>query len=479
MERDDDAQLIQNTLAGDDAAFNTLVEKYQKGVHVLAWRKIGDFHYAEDITQDTFLRAYEKLSTLRNPNQFAGWLYVIANRLCISWLQRRKPAMQSLETLSVKEIDKLMYERYLSEQRESQATERRYEIVEKILETLPDSERTVMTLYYLGEMTIKEISNFLGISANTIGSRLRRAKKRLQADKEGLIQQTFRGLQLSELILGGITAVKVQMNTKIIIGVVGVLVAGFTGFIKFQAQKTPPPDITIIKPVVIPEARRITASQFIERTPETGTKSQQEPENIAFSETKSMPLPESVPSAESTDDEIMEFQAWLSAILEEDDSHEETQQENSNAEDNGIDHDLERALIRSVVENQWENSFENYDIDGYMAAIWENDFFYTSDMGTPDNLNDDMILRSGAQERAAALNMFNNTQDIELNLSRNGDIEFLSDTLAMADYDYQLKLVFPEHGAGYPSGRMIFILELRENDEWRILEWYDYATPDP
>ena len=80
MERDD-VQLIHEILAGDDAAFNTLVQKYQKSVHALAWRKIGDFHHAEEITQDTFLQVYRKLATLKDPNQFAGWLYVIANLL--------------------------------------------------------------------------------------------------------------------------------------------------------------------------------------------------------------------------------------------------------------------------------------------------------------------------------------------------------------------------------------------------------------
>lgn len=79
----DDVQLIQDVLAGDHTAFTTLVEKYQKGVHALAWQKICDFHHAQEITQDTFLQAYQNLSTLRNPNLFAAWLYVIANRLCI------------------------------------------------------------------------------------------------------------------------------------------------------------------------------------------------------------------------------------------------------------------------------------------------------------------------------------------------------------------------------------------------------------
>ena len=96
----DDVQLIHSILSGNDEAFSILVKKYQKSVHALVWRKIGDFHYAEEITQDTFLQAYKKLSTLKNPNQFAGWLYVIANRLCLNWLRKKKPAIQSLDDTS-------------------------------------------------------------------------------------------------------------------------------------------------------------------------------------------------------------------------------------------------------------------------------------------------------------------------------------------------------------------------------------------
>ena len=114
-----------------------------------------------------------------------------------------------------------------------------------------------------------------------------------------------------------------------------------------------------------------------------------------------------------------------------------------------------------------------------MSAIWEDNFFYASDMGTPDNPDDDMIFRGGQQEREGTLKMFDVTQNIELNLYKNGDIEFLSDTLAMADYDYDLRLGLAHEGQSNPSGRIVFILELRENGEWRILEWYDYATPDP
>ena len=191
-----DVQLIRRILDGDDGAFTTLVQKYQKSVHALAWRKVGDFHVAEEITQDTFLQVYKKLVTLKNPNQFAGWLYVIANRLCINWVQRRKPTMQSLEDTPMEEIEESSYAHHISTERETEATERRDTIVKKLLEKLPESERTVVTLYYLGEMSAKEIGRFLGVSVNTITSRLQRARKRLQTEEELLIHEVLGSVQL-------------------------------------------------------------------------------------------------------------------------------------------------------------------------------------------------------------------------------------------------------------------------------------------
>ena len=135
MESADDVQLIRKILSGDDAAFGNLVEKYQKSVHALIWRQVGDYHYAEDIMQDAFLQAYQKLSTLKNPNQFAGWLYVIANRLCIDWLrkqkrrQEQKLVMQSLEDTPAEEIEASSYTHYRSEQCETERTENCHALV--------------------------------------------------------------------------------------------------------------------------------------------------------------------------------------------------------------------------------------------------------------------------------------------------------------------------------------------------------------
>ena len=67
---------------GIELAFTELVKKYHKPVHALAWRKIEDFHIAEDITQDTFLKVYQRLHTLKDLSHFSGWLYVITTNLC-------------------------------------------------------------------------------------------------------------------------------------------------------------------------------------------------------------------------------------------------------------------------------------------------------------------------------------------------------------------------------------------------------------
>ena len=196
MEREDDVQLIQRTLSGDDTAFGILLHRHQKSVHALVWRKLGDFHIAEDITQDTFLQAYKKLSTLKNHNQFAGWLYIIADRLCIDWSRKRRLPTQSLEGTPMEEIEQSSYTHHVSEAQETERTERHRELVKKLLAKLPESERTVVTLYYLGEMTTKEIGKFLGVSVDTIKSRLRRGRKRLQEDEELMIQEVFGSVQI-------------------------------------------------------------------------------------------------------------------------------------------------------------------------------------------------------------------------------------------------------------------------------------------
>ena len=194
--KNDDAQLIQRVLDGDDTAFSMLVRKYQKPVHALAWRKIGDFHIAEDITQETFLKAYQKLSTLKEPQSFAGWLYVIAANYCSTWHRKKRLWTQSLENTNSAALERTTYSGYIVAENERVAMETQREVVKKLLAKLQESERTVITLYYLGEMNYEEISRFLGVSVGTVKTRIYRARRRLKKE-EPMIREALENFQIT------------------------------------------------------------------------------------------------------------------------------------------------------------------------------------------------------------------------------------------------------------------------------------------
>ena len=194
-----DTELVHRILTGDDDAFSLLVTKYQKQVHALAWRIVKDFHIAEEITQDTFLNAYQKLEKLKEPQCIAGWLSVITRRQCYAWLRQKHKLTQSLEHLEQTDnaqLEEVVYSEYVVEEKDRNAVEAQREVVQKLLAKLQESERTVMTLHYFGEMTCKEIGEFLGVSANTIKSRLHRAQQRLQKH-EPMIREALEHFNVS------------------------------------------------------------------------------------------------------------------------------------------------------------------------------------------------------------------------------------------------------------------------------------------
>ena len=209
--KNNDAELIQRVLEGDNDAFAVLVRKYQKQVHALAWRKIGDFHIAEEITQDTFLKAYKKLATLNKPQRFSSWLYVIAANRCSSWLRKKRLWTQPLEETDDEQLHKATYSGYVAAENERTSVEAQRDIVKKLLEKLQDSERTVITLHYFAEMSCTEIGTFLGVSKNTIKSRLRRAQQHLKKE-EPMIREALENFQitpnLTENVMREITRIK-------------------------------------------------------------------------------------------------------------------------------------------------------------------------------------------------------------------------------------------------------------------------------
>ena len=188
--KNEDIDLIQRILSGDEGAFTTLVERHRKWVHSLAWREIGDFHAAQEITQDTFIQAFKSLPNLRDPNRFSGWLHVIAKRQCIEWLRRKPITMQSLDAMPRAELERLSYARYLEDEQAQTSTDGLREVVDRLLQKLPVNERSVMVLHYYKGLTCEEVSDLLDVSLNTVKSRLYRARKRLETE-ESMLRETL------------------------------------------------------------------------------------------------------------------------------------------------------------------------------------------------------------------------------------------------------------------------------------------------
>src|SRR5579862_3220363 len=144
-----DAQLVRQTLRGETAAYNGLVQRYQRQVYNLAYRMTGNAEDAGDLVQETFLRAYGALASFRQDASFLTWLYKIASNLCIDQLRSRKA--RGALSLDVE----------LSEGREPAATARAcspedmavrgavQETVQRAIVNLPEKYRLVVVMRHL------------------------------------------------------------------------------------------------------------------------------------------------------------------------------------------------------------------------------------------------------------------------------------------------------------------------------------------
>ena len=204
--KNEDVALIERILAGDETAFESLMKKYRKQVHAQALRNIDDFQIAEDIVQEAFLQVYQRLETLEDPKLFPKWLYVIVNHLCIAWHRKNRLQTQPLEETDISEVETEAYSRYVAAEHARTTAEAQRDLVKKLLAKLKESDREVITLHYFEEMTSSEIGTFLGVSENTVKSRIRRARQQLKK-YEFMIQEaldiTIEGGQRSQHQLKG------------------------------------------------------------------------------------------------------------------------------------------------------------------------------------------------------------------------------------------------------------------------------------
>jgi len=192
-----DAELIHQTLNGNPEAFGLLVRRYQTATYGFAFHLIGNFADAEDVTQEAFITAYEKLPQLAAPDKFATWLRRITANLCKMRLRGKK------EFLSIEEMDEETMRNWMDSSKpvptpaEECIRKETTNAVMDAINSLPEKERLVVTLYYLDDLTCREISSFLSVPQGTIKSWLHRARKQLKEELIPMVQDAFKENQLS------------------------------------------------------------------------------------------------------------------------------------------------------------------------------------------------------------------------------------------------------------------------------------------
>ena len=183
MTREQEAMIVRKVLQGDVNAFEKLVTEYEKAVYAIAQRMTGNPEDAADMTQETFIKAYNSLGSFRGDSKFSVWLYRIANNVCLDFLRSRsrKP------TVSLSVEDDEGEETQLDVADESQSPELLLErgltrdAVRRGLDTLPPDYKQILLLREIQGLSYEEIASALGIDLGTVKSRIFRARKKLCA----------------------------------------------------------------------------------------------------------------------------------------------------------------------------------------------------------------------------------------------------------------------------------------------------------
>ncbi|GAA4270974.1 RNA polymerase sigma factor [Aquimarina gracilis] len=175
MNHQTDQYYINQVLEGQVNAFSVLVERYQSLVYTVVYRMIKNKELAEEVSQDSFIKAYKSLSKYRGDSKFSTWLYTIAYRKSLDAIKANKRMITSelIEEINEGEIelvtDALNY---------LQAKERK-EIISDSIMQLPQDEAVIITLYYFEEKSVKEIVEIVGLTADNVKIKLYRSRKKL------------------------------------------------------------------------------------------------------------------------------------------------------------------------------------------------------------------------------------------------------------------------------------------------------------
>jgi RNA polymerase sigma-70 factor (ECF subfamily) len=176
----EDSQIVRQVLRGKREMFGLLLERYQKPIFNFIYRFYGNHDLAQELTQETFLRAYQFLKSYDPGRKFSTWLYTVAKNLCIDELKKRKAAREVPLDDAIGFVEKKGADGgpEMDQQQQAIRREEDFKLLEALQE-LPSSARTVLLLHYFQGLSYQEIGETLSLPVSTVKIRIFRAKKAL------------------------------------------------------------------------------------------------------------------------------------------------------------------------------------------------------------------------------------------------------------------------------------------------------------
>jgi RNA polymerase sigma-70 factor (ECF subfamily) len=172
----EDQVLVDKVLAGDDRAFEKLVEKYKKRIYYLAYRMTRDHDSADELAQESFVRAYQALSGFNKEYSFYTWIYRICMNLSINFIKREQQSV-SAEYVSEKDLN---YSSREIDQLDRLIMSEQVAFIKKELDNLPPDQKAAFILRSYENLSYEEIAEVLRCSVGTVMSRLFRARYKLK-----------------------------------------------------------------------------------------------------------------------------------------------------------------------------------------------------------------------------------------------------------------------------------------------------------
>ncbi len=177
---DTDRDIIDSVRAGNTRSYATLVDRHKDRAMTLAVRLIRSREEAEEIVQDAFLRAYRNLDQFRGEAKFSTWFYRILYNLCMTRVARRRGNLVTFEVDDGKMADRAVVGEEMISVLDRIEQEELNTIIASEIENLPEKFKTLVTLFYVQEMSYEEISAVLKMPLGTLKTNLFRSRNILR-----------------------------------------------------------------------------------------------------------------------------------------------------------------------------------------------------------------------------------------------------------------------------------------------------------